>query len=151
MKSGVCVYVENGNGEKIPVSIADRRLILYKVLQYYKQYCGNDWIPFDVLINDDSLLSGFYVDESKTSHDICATLRTDIHAINGDPNFEELIVVVNNACKIANRDDYNNERKRLINRILAAKKKLDNIDYKACRNGQARDLTEEYINFWKTF
>ena len=152
MKSGECIYIESATGEKIIVSIADRRQVLYKTLEFNKRYNDNDWIPFDVLINNENeLTSGFYVDESKHTHDISATLRKDIHAINENPNYEELIVVVDNACRLATREDYFNERKRLINNIVSTREKLDNIDRKARRNGQARDLTESDLEFWKTF
>lgn len=148
----LCSYVEAATGDVIRVPIHDRQFVLYKTLEFNKMYRNNEWISFDQLVNDvNENTSGFYKDESKHTHDISAVLRKDIHDINEDSEFEELAVVKNNACRLATKEDYINERVRLIVIIHNARQKLDNIDAKAQRNGQVKDIAADELEYWSTF
>lgn len=83
------------------------------------------------------------------THDNCASILADMHKINGDPKFEQIILIKDNKFKVADDEELRIYRIKHIKKLKKQVEIIKNIDYKWGLNNQGKVLKEE--EFYKTF
>lgn len=94
------------------------------------------------------------------NNDRCPNIRSDKIAINASIEVDKIVVMKNYCFKIANEEEFLEERRKHINRLKNQKCEIENMDFKYRNNGQVKllsnkgDVIDEKSrarNFFETF
>lgn len=83
------------------------------------------------------------------THDNCASILADMHKINADPKYEQIILIKDNKFKVADDEELRIYRTKHIKKLKKQVEIIKNIDYKWKLNNQGKVLEED--EFYKTF
>ena len=83
------------------------------------------------------------------THDNCSSILADIHRINADPKYEQIILIKDNKFKVADDEELRIYRNKHIKKLKKQVEIVKNIDYKWKLNNQGKVLEED--EFYKTF
>lgn len=133
-------------------NLTPRQWALYRLLQSDT----NRWFTQREIC--DAVEGYNYVENPKATNDHCSPIGADKRAINENPRVDQIIVMKDYKFKIATLEEYKEERRSHINRLLAQKRQIEAMDAKFERDGQGKlfnsvfnELKENDKHFYETF